>query len=330
MAHAHRRIALLLLCVLTFLDASGFAQQLQSADAVRVAEFYRLASQIQDKIWPEWSKTPAPLMLVTAETEFLFHHPSTPPGFKDAGGGVLARPRQFPTAFLATFPAFGPPAVIVIGQPQNTEAKTSTPWVIIAMHEHFHQLQYGKPGYDDEVRALNLSRGDNTGMWMLNYPFPYDKPEVAQGFSHLRDLLLQALTETDAKKARQLAKQYPAERKKVFALLSADDHKYIAFQFWQEGIARYTQIEAAEAAATYQPTAEFQQLPDYESFPAYAAHARQDTLDELKRADIAKWKRVFVYSFGAAEGMLLDRLHPGWQSEYFRHPLTTDPLFDLK
>jgi hypothetical protein len=41
-------------------------------------------------------------------------------------------------------------------------------------------------------------------------------------------------------------------------------------------------------------------------------------------------KRIFVYSFGAAEGLLLDRLNPDWKSEYFKHPLSTDALFDVK
>ena len=32
---------------------------------------------------------------------------------------------------------------------------------------------------------------------MLNYPFPYEKPDVAQSFVSLRDLLLSAVNETD-------------------------------------------------------------------------------------------------------------------------------------
>jgi hypothetical protein len=102
----------------------------------------------------------------------------------------------------------------------------------------------------------------------------------------------------------------------------------ISFQLWQEGIARYTQIKAAEAAAGYQPTPSFVQLPDYESFAAYAATARKQTLAELKTADLARMKMVFVYSFGAAEGLLLDRMNADWRSAYFGHLLSTDELFN--
>ena len=47
------------------LTITAAAQQLPREDAIRIAEFYRLAAQIQDQIWPNWSNTPAPLLLVT-------------------------------------------------------------------------------------------------------------------------------------------------------------------------------------------------------------------------------------------------------------------------
>jgi len=306
------------------------ASQLAPDDAVRIREFFRMASQsqIQDHIWPTWSQTPASLLLVTTEAEFLARFPVMPEGFTKTSEGLYVRPRRFPINFQATFPAFGPPAVIVIGQPANTETKSSTPWLFTVMHEHFHQLQYGKPGYQLAVDRLGLSGGDKTGMWMLNYTFPYDKPGVAQAFARLRDLLLGALNESNNAEFSVLAKVYVAERKKFFSLASPEDRKYFSFQLWQEGIARYTQIKAAETAATYQPSAEFAALPDYESFRAYAGRARSDTLAELKAADLAKWKRVVVYSFGGTEGLLLDRLHPEWKKDYFKHLLSTESLFE--
>ena len=91
-----------------------------------------------------------------------------------------------------------------------------------------------------------------------------------------------AVTEKDDGAFAKLAEQYVAERKKFLAQLSLDDHKYFSFQLWQEGIARYTQIMAAKAAASYRPTAEFGALPHYELFAACAAKARNETIDELK------------------------------------------------
>ena len=123
------------LFVAFLLSTTLFAQApkpLPADDAVRISEFYRLADQIQDKVWPDWSKTPAPLLLVTADTEYLTHFATPPKDFQKVGDDVYARPRQFPPNLQATFPAFGFPPVIVIGEPKNTSSQTSTPWLIIA------------------------------------------------------------------------------------------------------------------------------------------------------------------------------------------------------
>lgn len=321
-------IVFLLLCTPPVPQKPSFSPHLPASDAVRIREFYQVASAIQDELWPGWSKVPAPLMLVTSEIEFLTHHPATPKEMKKVGDDLYARPRQFPVNFQATFPAFGPPSVIVIGEPENTASKTSTPWLFTVMHEHFHQLQNAQSGYFEAVEALGLSRGDTTGMWMLNYPFPYEKPEVVRGFGELRDLLARAVSEKDGATFERLAKQYVEQRRKFFAQLSPDDHRYFGFQLWQEGIARYTEIKAAEAAAEYVSTREYGLLPDFESFTSYAARVRGKTLDELKQADLATWKRTVVYSFGAAEALLLDRINPKWKEAYFQRMLSIDSYFE--
>ncbi len=318
-------------CVLLLATATAAqtaTDKIPAEHAVRISEFYRLLSHIQDEVWPRWSVAPDGLLLVTADQEFLTHHPNPPKDFKKIGDGYYARPRQFPTNLLATFPAFGPPSVIVIGEPKNTASKTSTPWLITLMHEHFHQLQNAQPGYFQSVEALGLSRGDTTGMWMLNYPFPYEKPQVVQAFAKLRDVLLSAVNEADNRKFKKLAQQYRQARIKFFKPLSPDDRKYFSFQLWQEGVARYTQIKAAEAAMQYQSTAEYAALADFEPFATFGGRARRETLEELKQADLARWKRNVVYSFGAAEGLLLDRLNPNWKRGYFVHALSMDSFFE--
>jgi hypothetical protein len=320
------RPALIALLLLTPLFAQT-PKPIPTDDATRIAEFYRLADQIQDKLWPGWSKVPAPLLLVTADTEYLTHFPDPPKDFQKLNDDLFARSRQFSPDLLATFPAFGPPAVIVIGEPAATSAKTSTPWLMTVMHEHFHQLQYSQSGYYQAVEDLGLGRGDKTGMWMLNYPFPYEEPEIAESWAHLRDTLLAALAEVDQQKFDPLAKAYLKERKLFMAQFLPGDRKYFSFQLWQEGVARYVQIKSAEAAADYQPSAAFAALPDYAPFGTYALTVRSHTFNELKNVDLAQSKREAFYSFGAAEALLLDRINPQWKSEYFQHLLTTDPLF---
>ncbi len=301
---------------------------LPKSDSVRISEFYRLLPEITDKVWPGWSETPAPLLLITQQDEYLMHYLHPPADFKPLAGAVYVRPRQFPVNLLATFPAFGPQSVIVIGEPENTDAKTSTPWLFVLMHEHFHQLQDSQPGIFKAMDELGLSGGDKTGMWMINYPFPYKQLALLQSFATLRDSLLAALAETDSVKFPHAAQRYVSERHKFFAQLSSKDRTYLSFQLWKEGIARYTQVRSAEEAADCKPTAEYAALPDFESFKTYALKTRAETLSELKKSELATSGRTIVYSWGAAEGFLLDRLDPKWKDSYFKNLFTLDPYFD--
>lgn len=51
-------------------------------------------------------------------------------------------------------------------------------------------MQNAQPDYFSWVEKLAPSDGDRSGTWMLNYPFPYERPEAAQDFQEVRDLLL--------------------------------------------------------------------------------------------------------------------------------------------
>jgi hypothetical protein len=177
------------------------------------------------------------------------------------------------------------------------------------------------------VNALGLAHGDQTGMWMLNYAFPYDDAEVGRSYAKFRDALLVAMDEKDEKRFQQAARAYMVERKNFFAKLSEEDRRYLSFQLWKEGIARYVQVKCAEEAASFTPSAEYKAIGDYESFDSYAKRARRETLHELRHSDLATSKRVVFYALGAAEGFLLDRLKPKWRDGYFDHLFTLSPYF---
>ena len=191
-----RRLAstcLLLLATLSSVPAraqdssavSGFGR----ADRARLAEAFRLAAELGDEVWPGWSKAPFAVLLVTPEREFLVGHPTPPASFTRYGfdstlaRDVYARTRVFQVNLLATFPIDGPLPVIVIGKPELT-GKSTNAWIVTLLHEHFHQLQFSRPDYYARLKALDLARGDSTGMWALNYAFPYDS--TARGSTRWR------------------------------------------------------------------------------------------------------------------------------------------------
>lgn len=304
-------------------------------DRIRLAEAFRLGERLGNLVWSNWDKAPFAVLLVTSEHEFLIRHPRPSADFALVGNdpllksNVYFRKRTQPVHFLATFPAVGGVSTIVIGQAENTDKKTSTPWVVTVLHEHFHQLQSSQPSYYSEVDSLNLSRGDETGMWMLNFAFPYKDDRVTAQFSRLSKLLAQAL---QAKTKREFSAKlaiYLEARTAFQSLLSPDDYKYFSFQLWQEGIARYTEFRIADLAARkYKPTTEFRSLKDYTPFKEVAVSIlNQQVLGNLPRLQLEKSERLVFYPLGAAEGLLLDRANPKWQSRYFTEKFYLDKYF---
>src|SRR5574337_344189 len=235
-------------------------------DRVRIAEAFRLADAVGDRVWPGWQAVPFTVLLITDSTEYLVRYPSVPPGFTGIGhdsligSEVWARSRVFPTRLLATAPFIGGVNTIAVGQAEAT-GKSSTDWVLTLMHEHFHQLQYSRLGYYAGVAALDLAQGDSTGGWMLNYPFPYDSPRVAAAVDTLAAALRTAVDTTRGGFGAALA-SYHRAREALRRLVTLDDDRYLEFELWQEGVARYTEYAVAVAAeGASPPAAAFRALP---------------------------------------------------------------------
>ena len=291
-------------------------------DRIRIAEAFRLGDAIGDSIWPGWTSAPFAVLLVTPEREFLVRHPRPSADFTRVGydsllgSEVLVRGRTLSPSLLATFPAVGGVPTIVVGQPRAT-GKSSTEWVLTLLHEHFHQLQTSRPDYYARVGALGLARGDQTGMWMLNYAFPYDSTVVQSRFGALAAQLDSALSAAapDARQSHWLAAR--VARAALRAALPPDDERYLAFQMWQEGVARYTELLAARfAARRFTPSPAFAALPDFVPFGAAAARIESGIHAGL-RAPLARDRRVAFYPVGAATALLLDEENAEWKDGYF-------------
>jgi hypothetical protein len=327
---------LILVFLLTPFVAYGQGHpQLSTTDRVRLAEAFRLGDKLGNQLWVDWNKTTFAVLLVTPEHEFLIRHPKPSSDFVLLNydpllqSKVYYRQRTQPQNLLATFPLVGGIPTIVIGQAENTAKETSTPWVVTLLHEHFHQLQYSRPDYYDDVNALGLTRGDKTGMWMLNYPFPYDWHEMQELFSHLTHSLanvLQAKTRSDFSAGLST---YLKQQRELEKTLSPDDYRYVSFQMWQEGISRYTEYRIAKLAAeNKRPGNAFRRLKDYRGYADVAEELRIGILSELTGVNLSESRRVIFYSLGAGEGLLLDRVNPRWRQRYFVDKFYLDKYFE--
>jgi hypothetical protein len=140
-------------------------------------------------------------------------------------------------------------------------------------------------------------------MWMLNYPFPYDKEDVVAAHAAASRAL------ADAVAARWTPDFYPKfddylQRRWAFeAAAGRDNWRYIELQLWQEGVARWTEINLGKA------------YPDAEVAKS-AATLEEKTLAELRSPDLTGKGREFVYAYGAAEAMLMEACGPAWRREY--------------
>jgi hypothetical protein len=309
--------------------------QMRYEDKIRIREAMNISEQVGDKIWKGINEVPFVVLLVTDSVEFLVNHPYPTDDFKLSEDDTILktkifyRQRQFPDWYLATFPAVNGVSCIVVGTPEKTN-KNSTDWVITLLHEHFHQYQSAVKDYYSSVGKLDLSSGDQTGMWMLNYAFPYDNNELIEQYNKFTASLLKAVLNIKKKSIQKDFKKYLKQRTKFKGLLKPADYRYFSFQIWQEGIARYTEYKFIEALDVYNPSFEMKQLKDYVGFKELKDQFYLSELRSLKNSKLEVDKRICFYAIGFAEGILLDEQNPNWKDKYLTNKFYVENYFDKK
>jgi hypothetical protein len=258
-----------------------------------------------EQMWPGWANAPRSLLLVTQDAEYFVTTPGAEP---------TLRSRTFDPKLLATFPAVTSEPTVVVGLPAAT-GKTEPAWLLTLVHERFHQFQYSRPGYYERAEKLGLAHGDQTGMWMLNYAFPYTDAAVADAYAAFSRSVATALrarnTPAFAPALRDAKRAWRAFRE----TLRADDYAYFRFQVWQEGVARYTEV-----TLTLTPSCATSALPTQLA-------ARTALLASLDKPDLRAQKRVAFYALGAGIAMLLDETSPDWKRAYLERPFEVDAYF---
>lgn len=275
----------------------------------RLSEVRAFAKAEGDKLWPGYGAAPFGFLLISGKTETLLCRDQVPEGFAPAGADSSTGCSRFTRArarlsdnLLAAMPLFGPPSVIVMGTPETT-GRTEANWVRTILHEHFHQWQNALPDYFPRTLALELTGGDDTGMWMLNYPFPYDRPDVVKAQAAASQALADALAARQTRDFYPKFDAYLARRRAFEAASGQRNWRYVELQLWQEGVARWTEIALGKA------------YPD-KAVAESAGKLEERTLAALRSPDLPGQKREFVYAFGAGEAMLMEACGPQWRTRY--------------
>lgn len=290
---------------------------LEAPPAEPLALYARARATIEthgDTLWPGLADAPFRMLLNDGEREFLVCG-DVPDGFEPAGTdpatgcSLASRDAHFGPNLLATFPLFGV-STIVIGTPEET-GQTPRAWQQIVLHEHMHQFQDTHPAASHAaIQALDLHGGDETGMWMLNYPFAYDDPATAEAARTLADAALAAL-DADTEGFDAAFSAYAAARAAFSAGLSGADTRYYEFQVWKEGVARWNELALARLAG------------DTDEAARQEARMRR----ELRDLSLPDWQRIAFYALGSADAELLERRDAAWREAYFDHPFRLDTHF---
>ena len=285
-----------------------------------IAEVRRFAASAGDKLWHGYGKAPFGFLLVAGDKEQLLCQAPAPDGYvadgKDAASGCSRYVRdrsKLPETLLAAMPIFGPPSTIVMGTPATT-GRSSADWTRTILHEHFHQWQDSLPDFYGRAAALDLSGGDRTGMWMLNYPFPYDDRKVLAAFGAASRALGAAVDARGTRRFHKALKGYLAARAILAETAGENNWRYAEFELWKEGVARWTEIELGK------------RYPD-PAVRASALRLEHQSRAWLDKPDLTGSGREFVYPYGTAEAMLLQACGAGWRTAHPKQ-LALGPLLD--
>jgi hypothetical protein len=319
-------------CFLIGIFANG-QTTIRQLDKIRIKEAITISKQFGNALWPGFNEVPFVILLVTDSVEFLMFHPDPSADFQLSvfdtllGINIFYRKKIFDKHLLATFPAVKGVPCIVVGTPENTSLN-STEWVITLLHEHFHQYQDSQKDYYSSVNDLDLAGDDKTGMWMLNYPFPYDSMPVQILYKEYMKSLLQAVKNIGNKNFTSVFAKYKIARQKFKRVLSVKEYRYFSFQVWQEGLSRFTEYLFLIQMKNYQPSKAFRNLPGYEDFNHMRRRLFERETRNLISLSLNTSGRVCFYSIGFAEGLLLNEINPIWRRFYFSKKFFLERYFD--
>ena len=300
--------------------ASGHAAPPDAGLTRHIAEIRSFAAQKSGALWPGLDRAPFDMLVVDETDETLFCRNPIPSDFKPGpvdgvtGCRTGTRGRSWiPPGLLAAMPVFGPPSTIVMGTPKTTK-RSEADWTRTILHEHFHQWQDSLPGIYDRIDKLDLQGDDKTGMWMLNFAFPYGEAKTAAVMAPAARALAAAVDARGTPRFRTRLKTYLRRRNEFAAAVGERNWRYAEFELWKEGVARWTEIQLGKR------------------FPDAAVKASAVALERKSRAwldkpDIAGSGREFVYPYGTAEAMLLEACGPAWRRAYPKQ-LALGPLLE--
>ncbi len=170
-------------------------------------------------------------------------------------------------------------------------------------HESFH-------AYEGILAVDRLTASEQ--MYQVEGNYPFDAME--EPWRQEMNVLVQAAQADTDSEAIDLARKFLQMRSSRRAGLSAEQVDLERLREWEEGLAKYAELEITRLAGTrndYHPVQDISQDKDFNNYKNQQQFWSEQ-LTEAKKTQGRSGDTRFYYS-GNALAVLLDRLSPGWK-----------------
>ncbi len=345
---------------------SAVVEQLSEMESARLEEAFHLRQSLGDAAWPGWGGADIPAIVYNERYAFLvgLHDPEpgwvkVPQGSARGGPWEVVPHDRFkgepynrqllpsdvtPEAFtvkvgdrwvssLTTkewmqvmlaqqlredLPAFLRP-IFPYRLATSLFIDSSDFYISSLLHESFHAYQ-GIIAPDKLAAAEDAVRRSEAH-------YPLEDRSLRDAWQIELDLLARALRADTPAETAALTREFLANREQRRETLTSDLIAYERHREWQEGLARYVELEIWRQAATsadYEPAPAVQHDRDFKGYRTFERRWSRE-VDQIRRMAGNRGDGRFYYS-GMAQAVLLDRLAPGWKNEAFDDGIWLDDL----
>jgi hypothetical protein len=329
---------------------STLVDQLSELEKDRLSEVLHLRSTLGEATWPGFSQADIPLIVYNEKYVFLVGYQNPPDGWRkipsmEQRGGVW---EQVPGDLFEGHPYYRTPLTDPQKTPQAFTVLVGERWVATFMTRVYGQVEFyrgvrqdfpplisdlipvrlawiwlmGKTethiaalehesfhAYQGMVAQAQLTQAES--MYDVEAGYPYDRME--ESWYQEMNLLVQAARAKSDTEAIDLARQFLQLRLSRRAGLNAAQVKLERLREWEEGLAKYAELDIVRRAGDgdgYAPVEGLSRDKDFHRYQNQQAFWSEQ-LKEAKNPNISGDTR-FYYS-GNALAVVLDRLMPGWK-----------------
>jgi hypothetical protein len=317
-------------------------------DKTRLEEALHLKAALGDRAWQGLGQAAIPVSLHSGEYSFPVGYPGTPPvGWEPAAGDTFggepyyrkreAEPQNFAiqigdtwAAGMATksesdrfmvevYRGILPPVIEQIF-PYRLLFQSTEVQIGGVLHECFHVLQARI--VPDRLEAAEEAHRFGEAYWEA-------EDEALDQWKEEMNLLARSLQAGTDQEAAALAQEFLAHRqvRRVEAGLAEEMIAYERQLEWEEGLAKYLELEIlrqASIAQDYMPVEEMKDDPSFKEYQTFRQRWGQEILQ--MKLEVNQQGEVSFYMTGMAQAFLLDRLYPGWKEKVFAEGIFLEDL----